>query len=80
MYRCAELDEMLKLKQAMLLFCLCVQDQGLITPQDNMLKVLIILHEAFLDKLLCKVKSCVANELAKEEYNPNDVNNDDEFK
>ena len=45
-----------------------------------MRKVLIILHEAFLDKLLCNVKSCVVNELAREEYNPNDVNNDDEFK
>lgn len=64
----------------MLLFCLCVQDQGLITSQDNMLKPLILLHEAFMYKLLDKVKSSVATELMKEEYNPNDVHSDDEFK
>ena len=45
-----------------------------------MLKPLILLHEAFLYKLLDKVKSSVATELMKEEYNPNDVHSDDEFK
>ena len=45
-----------------------------------MRKVLIILHESFLEKLLCKVKSCVVNELAHENYIDNIVHDDDEFK
>ena len=42
--------------------------------------VLVNLHDVFLEKLLCKVKSCIVTELAQEQNLENVVNDDYEFK
>ena len=75
----SELEDMVELKRSMLVFCLCMQDQGLTTPQDKMQTVLIKLHPQFQEKLLWAVQSTVQNILAREAFGQNVVNNDEEF-
>ena len=75
----SELDEMLELKRSMLIFSLCMQDQGLTTPQDKMHQDLVKLHSHFLDKLVQKVRSTVKTLLDSEQYQQNVVENDEQF-
>ena len=55
----SSMEEMMLIKQGILLFSLCVQDQGLATAQDSLKTVLVKLHDIFRDKILEKVESRV---------------------
>lgn len=52
-----ELEQRLQTKQGILLFSLCVHDQGLATAQDSLRTVLVKLHDVFRDKILNRTEA-----------------------
>ena len=66
----------------MLYFSLCIQDQGLATPQDSFKIVLVKLHDIFIEKMLRKMEGEITTDMyakTEEPFNELFVKNDDDF-